>query len=78
MNKLKEFQELERRRKIAPWISKSTWKALDQLAKIPPFNQSNMKNPHKNLIKHIENNSKQWKTYVHSKKFIDNRMEVHS
>ena len=71
MRKLKAFAELERRRKIAPWIPKATWKALEQLARIPPFNQPNLKNPCKNLIEHIEQNSRAWKAYVHGKQFLE-------
>ena len=60
MNKLAEFKELERKKKVAPWISKSVWVALEQLSKIPPFNQPNIRNPSMNLIHHIEKNSKEW------------------
>ena len=60
MLKIQEISEYERRRKAAPWITKTQWKELEQLSRIPPFNQSNLKNHCNNIVQHIEENSQKW------------------
>ena len=49
---------------------------MEQLSRIPPFNQSNLRNQCSSLVEHIEQNSEQWKTYINGNQFLEQRMEL--
>ena len=60
LNLNRDEEKLSRRKKLAPWISRTQWIALDKLSLIAPFNTPNENNKCKNLSDHIEKNPEMW------------------
>jgi len=59
----KEFAA--KRTEQAPWVQPKTWKLIDKLSKITPFDQPNSENDSESLAVHVANNQGMWHSYVY-------------
>lgn len=66
-----EYENFQRRKKLAPWITQKQWAAIDKLSTIPPFNQPNRSNMESNLSRHVEKNPDLWYKYVNDQEFLN-------
>lgn len=54
-----------KRANSAPWVDNKTWKLIDKLSKITPFDQPNSENDSESLAVHVAQNPHVWYKYVY-------------